>query len=232
MKPHTFLLLLLLVIIFFPESQKIGSVDQFLLHASEGMVAVQYCITDFSEGPTPIPDPVTPSVYKCNTCKDTGKVKSGDGIFEFPCPDCQVPKAPEDVCQCGCNKVGCLCAKSTTTNTKSVSVTKTEGKKEGAVIIRRVLLFTQPANCAPCAFWNANVRPLIVRAGYSVSNKVDANIREINPTGTAEEQALWVKYQHLGRGGIPLFVALDGEIIKDSKIGAISEVETLKLLGK
>jgi len=37
---------------------------------------------------TPVPVPPKPAPAKCVRCNGTGKVKSGDGIAVFDCPDC------------------------------------------------------------------------------------------------------------------------------------------------
>lgn len=37
----------------------------------------------------PAPAPPKPSPAKCSRCNGTGKVKSGDGLAEIPCPECQ-----------------------------------------------------------------------------------------------------------------------------------------------
>jgi hypothetical protein len=38
---------------------------------------------------TPVPVPPKPTPAKCVRCNGTGKVKSGDGIAVFDCPDCK-----------------------------------------------------------------------------------------------------------------------------------------------
>jgi hypothetical protein len=38
---------------------------------------------------TPVPVPPKPAPTKCVRCNGTGKVKSGDGIAVFDCPDCK-----------------------------------------------------------------------------------------------------------------------------------------------
>ncbi len=38
---------------------------------------------------TPVPVPPKPAPAKCQRCNGTGKVKSGDGLAVFDCPDCK-----------------------------------------------------------------------------------------------------------------------------------------------
>ncbi len=38
---------------------------------------------------TPVPVPPNPAPAKCVRCNGTGKVKSGDGLAVFDCPDCK-----------------------------------------------------------------------------------------------------------------------------------------------
>lgn len=38
---------------------------------------------------SPPPAPPKPAPGKCVRCNGTGKVRSGDGLAEIPCPECQ-----------------------------------------------------------------------------------------------------------------------------------------------
>lgn len=213
--------LLILFILLIPETKK--SVDKYFLYGSEGMVAVQMCATEDNE-PTPIPGPDKPdgpTKYKCNTCKDTGIIKP-DGVVEIPCPDCRVPKDSKCDCSRACGIEGCRCK----------TTQRVESKKEEVVkIARRVVLFTQPDRCPPCREYDNNVVPKLKAKGITVGNKGTDDIQVLDPTRPVAHP-LWTQYGHLGGGGVPLFLAFEGDKLVGHSSGAISEGATLKLLGK
>lgn len=214
--------LILILILLLPESNKV--VDKYILYAAEGMVGVNLCAFEKEEVPDN-PKPDTPTNYKCNTCKDTGIIKP-DGVVEIPCPDCRIPK--QTVCECvhKCGIEGCNCQSNKTI----------QSKEEVVQIVRKVKLFTQPSRCPPCREWESKVKPKLIAKGFKVGNKDTDDIEELDPyiivNGNYVLHPLWQKYSHLGNGGVPLFLAFEGEKLVGNASGFIDETATLKLLGK
>lgn len=219
MKANDVLLLLLLLIVFLPSNKPSNVEDKFFLHASEGMVATQvFAVRDLK------PEPVKPDTkYKCEKCKDTGEITSGDGIHKFPCPDCNVPKDTKCKCAENCGREDCKCqsqgAKGCVDNTKA------EEKKHKYV----VWVFTQPENCYPCKKWENEVKPELIKLGLKVDSDAHSDVVEMNPSKFPTE---WNYYKNLSNGGVPLFVSFKDRVKNDSKVGFVDLNTTLKMLGK
>ncbi len=213
--------LIIILILLIPEAKK--TVDKFFLYASEGMIATQIsCVADKTDSE---PEPKIPDTrYKCNTCKDTGIIRP-DGRVEIPCPDCRVPKQTK----CECLRPGCQCSVNRTENVQ-------ESKKEVAQIVRKVKLLTQPQRCPPCKEWETQVKPKLIAAGFKVGKADTDDIQEIDPitivNGVQVTHPLWLKYSAKSNGGIPLFLAFEGDNLVDSKYGFINEQTTLEMLKK
>jgi len=112
-----FLLLIIVVVLLAPSGPFVSATpvgDSFDYLLAEGMVAMQVANTDFASAISP-ENTVKQHPITCK-CHGTGKIKSGDGIIDIPCPygDDVTPDTPtpSTKCQCGCGRENCKCGKS------------------------------------------------------------------------------------------------------------------------
>lgn len=198
MKIKDLLLLIAIALLMLPDiaPPKFSfALDKFEELSSEGMVAMQSANTKFNE----IPDKVIPAPV-CN-CHGTGKVKSGDGIFDVPCP-------------CGNN---CKCKKPNDQGqAPPVKEIKEEQKQE-----QYVRYYFGAKWCGPCLIFKRDDIPALMKVGWTFSDKESSDVTVVD---VDENPKLFQKYAESNPQSIPYFVvAKNGKIIK-SRTGYINYI--------
>lgn len=89
MNKQTLLLVVIILLLLIPTGAALHafSIDKYTIMAGEGGVA--YSIAGIPDTPLPEPTPTPPQpplITKCDKCKGTKQVKSGDGLICVPCP--------------------------------------------------------------------------------------------------------------------------------------------------
>lgn len=200
MKTKDLFLLIAIVLLAFPDitPPKFSfALDKFQTISSEGMVAIQSANTKFEEHS---PDKVIPSPV-CN-CNGTGKVKSGDGIFDVPCP-------------CGDK---CKCKKPNDQGqAPPVQETKEEQKQE-----QYVRYYFGAKWCGPCIIFKRDDIPALIKSGWTFSDKESSDVTVVD---VDENPTLFQKYSESNPQSIPYFVITrNGKIIK-SRTGYVNYID-------
>jgi len=108
----------------------------------------------------------------CKKCNGSGKIKSGDGIFEFPCPDCN--KATEECKKC----TNCTCK-----DCKCVVVNEAASDKPQTQTVARqkiqVLYFGRSEYCLPCRHMKDTEFPKLIEYKWKFGKENDAHFREV-----------------------------------------------------
>lgn len=144
--------------------------------------------------------PSIPQIEKCE-CNGDKVIKTGDGrTLPCPCTNCQCKK-----------------------ETSSGIVNPTSEKEE----VYQMYLFTNLLTCAPCIYWDKNVKPELVKLGWGVSDKKDSKIRVLDINNP--EYNNMFRQMVNGDAETPTFVMLKNGKPVDQKVGAVSAKEVTDL---
>lgn len=177
MKTQTFLLIVVCVLLLWPTTPPLPSVDAFELASNEGMVAIA---ANLSESREASPDTIPDKVKKCK-CGGSGYVMTPDGVTRVRCecgPDCKCEKADKvEVClKCGRSDCASL------TQSFSSEYRRTSFNPN---LTQQILFFTS-AGCSPCNSWKLNEKPKMEAAKFVVSDDTMAHVLIIDSDSNPE----------------------------------------------